>query len=75
MINHILPEIDESACNGCGDCLSACVPGALAIVDNRAALARPELCQYDGSCEPACPTGAINLPYTVVLAVKPAASR
>jgi NAD-dependent dihydropyrimidine dehydrogenase PreA subunit len=73
--NQILPEIDTTACNGCGECLQACDAGALGMVSNMAFLARPDLCQYDGNCEPACPTGAISLPYVVVLNVKRAGSR
>lgn len=63
----ILPEIDAAICTGCGDCVAACKPGALALHDGKAVLARPDLCEYDGQCEPACPVGAIDLPYVVVL--------
>ena len=65
--NAIVPEITAAICTGCGDCLSACKPGALALHDGKAVLARPDLCEYDGQCEPACPVGAIDLPYVVVL--------
>lgn len=67
MALEILPEIESSVCDGCGECLPACEVGALAVVDRKAVLARPDLCQYDGRCEPACPSGAIALPYAVVL--------
>ena len=67
MVQVILPEIDASACNGCGECLPACDTGALAVINQKAVLARPDQCEYDAACEPACPTGAIALPYTVVL--------
>ncbi len=52
-----------------------CETGALALIDSKAVLARPDLCQYDGSCEPACPTGAIALPYAIVLGSTPGGSR
>jgi MinD superfamily P-loop ATPase len=62
-----LPEIDTRACTGCGDCLEVCEAGALVLVAGKAALADPGLCEYDGQCEPACPVGAIQLPYLIVL--------
>lgn len=67
-MREILPEIDLDACDGCGDCLRACETGALALVDDKVALVRPDQCRYDGGCEPACPVGAISLPYVVVIA-------
>lgn len=62
----VLPEINLQLCTGCGDCIKACEPRALTLVGGKAVLAHPELCQYEGGCEPACPVGAIQLPYLVV---------
>jgi MinD superfamily P-loop ATPase len=66
LVQTVLPEVDEMLCTGCGDCLAACAPQALALVGGKAVLARPDLCEYDGGCEPACPAGAIALPYLIV---------
>jgi MinD superfamily P-loop ATPase len=63
----ILPEIDLALCDGCGACVPACRPGALAVVNGKAALVQPKRCEYDGSCEPVCPHGAISLPYLVII--------
>ncbi len=68
MSDQIIPEINETLCNGCGDCLTTCQPRALALVAGKAVVARPDLCEYDGGCEPVCPVGAIQLPYLVVFA-------
>ena len=65
--NLILPEIDLTLCNGCGECVPACEPRALAMVNGKAALVSPERCEYDGNCEPVCPTGAISLPYSIII--------
>ncbi len=66
MVLTVLPEIDELLCDGCGDCLAACAPRALVLAGGKAVLARPDLCEVDGGCEPACAAGAIALPYLVV---------
>lgn len=68
MTVRVLPEINPTVCTGCGDCVVACRPGALALVNGKAVLAEPDRCQYDGACEPICPAGAIQLPYMIVFA-------
>jgi len=62
----VSPEIDSALCTGCGDCVVACRPGALAMVAGKAVVVHPERCAYDGGCEPVCPVGAIQLPYVIV---------
>ena len=59
MIRQII-QIDESLCNGCGACASACHEGAIAMVDGKAKLLRDDYCDGLGNCLPACPTGAIT---------------
>ncbi len=62
----ILPEINHQLCTGCGDCIPVCKPHALALVGGKAVIARPDLCEYEGGCEPTCSAGAIELPFLVV---------
>ena len=59
MIRKII-RIDESKCNGCGACASACHEGAIQMVDGVAKLTREDYCDGLGDCLPACPTGAIS---------------
>ena len=52
--------IDESRCNGCGLCVSACHEGAIGLVNGKARLLRDDYCDGLGDCLPACPTDAIS---------------
>ncbi len=53
-------RIDESKCDGCGLCVEACHEGALALVNGKAKLVRPNFCDGMGDCLPACPQDAIS---------------
>ncbi len=59
MIRRII-KINESRCNGCGACATACHEGAIGMVNGVAKLMREDYCDGLGDCLPACPTGAIS---------------
>ncbi|MCL2111112.1 MAG: 4Fe-4S binding protein [Clostridiales bacterium] len=59
MVRQII-KIDDSKCNGCGLCVSACNEGAIGLVDGKARLLRDDYCDGLGNCLPVCPTGAIS---------------
>lgn len=59
MIRQMI-KIDESQCNGCGLCVSACHEGAIGLVNGKAVLLREDYCDGLGNCLPVCPTGAIS---------------
>jgi dihydroorotate dehydrogenase subfamily 1 len=58
------PEIDPVACNGCGVCETACVYGAIHVVDGRAAL-DGERCSRCGLCVTRCRLDAVHWPALV----------
>ncbi len=60
MMKRKIIKIDETLCNGCGACASACHEGAISMVDGKARLLRDDYCDGLGDCLPACPTGAIT---------------
>ena len=59
MVRKII-KIDESKCNGCGLCVSACREGAIGLVDGKARLLRDDYCDGLGNCLPVCPAEAIT---------------
>lgn len=53
--------IDESLCDGCGECVPNCHEGALQIVDGKARLISDLFCDGLGACIGHCPQGAITI--------------
>lgn len=54
-------EIDEKLCDGCGDCVTACAEGAIAIIDGKAQLISDVYCDGLGACLGHCPQGALKV--------------
>ena len=54
-------RIDESKCDGCGLCASACAEGAIKIIDGKARLASETYCDGLGACLGGCPQGALTV--------------
>jgi ferredoxin len=54
-------KIDETKCDGCGDCLPACPEGALQIIEGKARLVSDLCCDGLGACLGHCPQGAITI--------------
>ena len=64
------PAIDKDRCTGCHLCVEICPTNALAQINGKAELVRPDLCTYCSECEIKCPENAIALPYSVTFAVR-----
>ncbi len=52
-------KIDRDKCDGCGQCVTACVEGAIALIDGKAELISESYCDGLGACIGECPTGAL----------------
>ena len=61
-----VPIIDSTLCNGCGLCVTACPTNALAMRDDKAVVAHPNACGYEGLCEMICPVHAIERSFLIV---------
>lgn len=68
-------QIDQSRCNGCGDCIPNCPEGAIQVIDGKARLISDQCCDGLGACIGHCPQGAILIeereaaPYSERLAM------
>ncbi len=54
-------EIDEAKCDGCGQCITGCHEGALALVDGKAKLVKDNFCDGLGACIGDCPRDALHI--------------
>lgn len=53
--------IDETKCNGCGQCVTGCPEGALQMIDGKACLVSDFFCDGLGACIGNCPQDAIKI--------------
>jgi NAD-dependent dihydropyrimidine dehydrogenase PreA subunit len=63
----LLPRIKLELCDGCGICVDGCPVHAVNLVNGKAAIARPEECDYCTECEALCPQQAISCPLEIVV--------
>jgi len=68
-----LITVNEELCNGCGNCVTGCAEGALAIIDGKAKLVNEVFCDGLGACLGECPTGALKVVEVEVEDFDPAA--
>ena len=66
------PVVDRNKCDGCGLCVEVCHCNILIVVNNIATIVEQEKCPSCNrwccaQCEMVCPTGAITVPFEVVI--------
>jgi ferredoxin len=61
MVRRKIIKIDESLCNGCGNCVIACSEGAIQMLDGKARVVSDTFCDGLGVCIGECPTGALTI--------------
>jgi NAD-dependent dihydropyrimidine dehydrogenase PreA subunit len=70
---HIV-RIDETKCDGCGLCISACAEGVIALLEGKARVVRESACDGLGACIGECPRGAIVVERAAVESTAPPAA-
>lgn len=60
-ITRKIIEIDESLCDGCGQCVIACAEAAIEIIDGKARVVAERYCDGLGACLGECPQGALTI--------------
>ncbi len=61
MAKRNIVKIDESKCDGCGLCVTACAEGAIQMIDGKARLVSEIYCDGLGACLGHCPQDAITI--------------
>jgi Pyruvate/2-oxoacid:ferredoxin oxidoreductase delta subunit len=61
MVRRKIIKIDETLCNGCGNCIVACAEGAIRLVDGKARVVSDRFCDGLGACIGECPVGALTM--------------
>ena len=60
-ITRKIIQIDESLCDGCGQCMIACAEAAIEIIDGKARVVADRYCDGLGACLGECPQGALTI--------------
>ncbi len=61
MVRRKIIKIDESLCDGCGNCVLACPENAIEIIDGKARVVKESFCDGLGACIGECPIGALSI--------------
>ncbi len=59
-IHYMRLEVEESACTGCGACITMCPVDAIQVPETIAKVDQDQ-CVACGACIPGCPEGALDI--------------
>lgn len=65
-----IPQVDTNLCVGCCDCVNLCPCHVVELVGGKASIVRPDECDYCADCEIFCSSGAMKVPFEIVLEIK-----
>ena len=54
-------KIDQSLCNGCGECITSCAEGAIEMKDGKARVVSDSFCDGLGACLAVCRNSALTI--------------
>jgi NAD-dependent dihydropyrimidine dehydrogenase PreA subunit len=54
-------KIDQSLCNGCGECITSCAEGAIELANGKARVVSDSFCDGLGACLAVCREGALTI--------------
>lgn len=60
-VKRLIVVVDKNKCTGCGNCVKACLTGALELANGKCRLVDERLCDGYGSCIAVCPHHALRL--------------
>ncbi|MEM2960420.1 MAG: 4Fe-4S dicluster domain-containing protein [Candidatus Bathyarchaeia archaeon] len=58
---RLIITVDQERCTGCGNCVKACLTGALQLANGKSKIVNERRCDGFGSCIAVCPNNAIQL--------------
>jgi ferredoxin len=61
VVRRKIIRIDESLCDGCGNCVLACSENAIQIIDGKARVVKESFCDGLGACIGECPQSALSI--------------
>ncbi len=63
---QVMPTVDASLCDGCGQCMVACHGGAIVPAEGKVKIVETKECDYCAVCEAVCTQHAITCCYVIV---------